>query len=199
MSDDEPPSGPISGHSCPNVDVDVICAAWRDDLPDAGEVCREAAVAAIAAAGLASLSAHLEVGVRLTDAAEIQRLNRIHRGRDAATNVLAFPAIDCLPGAPPTPPPTGVPLALGDVVLAHETVRAEAIAQGKSLAHHVRHLVVHGILHLAGYDHEKADDAAAMEGLEITTLTGLGVSDPYSPVTPARRDARTRPQLHEQP
>lgn len=196
MSDDEPPSGPISALAYPIVDIDVVCAAWRDDLPDASDVCREAAVAAIAAAGLASLSFRLEVGVRLTDAAEIQRLNRIHRGRDAPTNVLAFPAIDCVPGAPPPPPPAGLPLALGDVVVAHETVRAEAIAQGKSLPHHVRHLVVHGILHLAGYDHKMADDAAAMEGLEIAALTGLGVPDPYSPGALRRR--HTNP-THEQP
>lgn len=196
MSDDEPPSGEIAGHPYPEIDVDTVCAAWRDDLPGGDDMCREAAIAAIAAAGLASMATCIEVSVRLTDDAEIRRLNRSHRGCDTATNVLAFPATDCIPGERPPLPPEGVPLALGDVVLALETVRTEAIAQGKSLAHHVHHLVVHGVLHLAGYDHQMGDDAAAMEGLEIAALTGLGVPDPYVPVTPVPR--RVRPQSCEQ-
>ncbi len=197
MSEDEPPSGSISGRKSPDVSVDVVCAAWWADLPDALADCREAATAAAATAGLAPLAEHLEFGVRLTDDAEIRRLNRAHRGCDTPTNVLAFPAVDCRPGEPPAVPPTGAPLALGDVVLAFETVRAEAIAQAKPFADHVRHLVVHGTLHLAGYDHERVDDAVVMERLEIATLARLGIPDPYSPGNLPPR--RMRPQPHEQP
>jgi probable rRNA maturation factor len=89
-----------------------------------------------------------------------------------AGDMLSFPV------AAATWPP-GAPRLLGDVVLAFETVAAEATAQGKALAHHLRHLVVHGVLHLLGYDHEAAGEAARMEALEVAVLAGLGVPDPY--------------------
>ena len=192
MSDDDP-ARPISGRASPDVRVDVVYPAWWIDLPDARTICREAAAGAVAAAGLAPLAPHLELGVRLTDDAEIGRLNKAHRGREEPTNVLAFPILDCRPGKPPDLPPVGIPLAFGDVVLALDTIRAEAVAQAKPFADHVRHLIVHGVLHLAGYDHECSDDAAVMERVEIATLAQLGVPDPYLPPCCAR------PQPHEQP
>jgi probable rRNA maturation factor len=102
-------------------------------------------------------------------------LNRRFRGKDRSTNVLSF---------------EGAPDGLGDVVLALETVQAEADAQGKSLADHVAHLVVHGVLHLMGHDHLGAAEARRMERLEREILTGLGVGDPYR--LPAPRRARTK-------
>jgi len=152
-----------------SVEVAVSCAAWLDACPDA------AAVAATAAGGALATSVEavrLVVDITLTDDAEQRRLNRIYRGKDMPTNVLAFPQAE-------TMPPADAPVLLGDVVLAFETVRREAGEQNKPFADHLRHLVVHGVLHLLGFDHEDAIDAAAMEAQEIKILAGLGVPDPY--------------------
>ena len=153
-----------------SVEVTVACDAWLDECPDAAAIAANAAQAALLdAIG----TARLIVDVTLTDDAEQQRLNSTYRGKDMPTNVLAFPqgaAGDVRPDAPPL---------LGDVVLAFETVRREAVEQNKPLANHLRHLVVHGVLHLLGFDHENAADAAAMEAREIKILAGLGVPDPY--------------------
>ena len=97
--------------------------------------------------------------------------------------------------AAPVAPPAGAPLPLGDVVLALGTIRAEARAQGKPLADHLRHLVVHGVLHLAGYAHADDDGAAAMAALEIDILAGLGVSDPYAPAGDTTNDDERKPPL----
>jgi len=110
----------------------------------------------------------------LADDGEQRRLNRTWRGRDAPTNVLAFPAAPA--GVPAV---AGAPLLLGDIVLAGETVAREAAEQGKPFADHLRHLVVHGVLHLLGYDHDADEAAVAMEAIETSILAGLGVSDPY--------------------
>ena len=105
----------------------------------------------------------------LTDNSAIRLLNRTWRGVDAATNVLSFP----------TGRTGGDPLLIGDIVLAHETVAAEAQAEGKPFAHHLAHLAVHGFLHLLGYDHEQKKDAEAMERLERDILRRLDIPDPY--------------------
>jgi probable rRNA maturation factor len=155
----------------PTVEVTMPCPAWR-------EACAEAAALAERAARLAlrrgEASAAAVVDITLADDDTQQTLNRVWRGKDAPTNVLAFPAAD-----PAFPPPPGAPLLLGDIVLAFETVRREAAEQGKPLADHLSHLVVHGVLHLLGHDHIEAADAAAMEGREIAILAELGVPNPY--------------------
>jgi probable rRNA maturation factor len=155
----------------PAVEVTAPCPAWE-------EACADAAPLAQAAARLAlrreAAPAAAVVDITLADDAAQQALNRTWRGKDAPTNVLAFPAAD-----PAVPVPPGAPLLLGDVVLAFETVRREASEQNKNLADHLRHLVVHGVLHLLGYDHAHAADAAAMEAREIAILAELGVPNPY--------------------
>ena len=162
--------------------VDAPCREWREALADCDALCRNAALAALAAAPPDGSGAVIEIGIRLTDGAEARRLNHRYRGVDAPTNVLSFPMTD---GAPPPP---GPPLALGDVVLAFQTIHGEAEAQGKTLADHLGHLVVHGVLHLVGYDHLDDAEAAVMERLETAILAGLGVADPYQAPT-ARRCA----------
>lgn len=116
----------------------------------------------------------LELAIVLADIGLQQRLNRDYRGVDEATNVLAFPAWE-----PGTHAPAGAPILLGDVVLALETVAREASEHDKPIADHLRHLVVHGVLHLLGYDHMTPTEAAVMEALERLILVELGVPDPY--------------------
>ncbi|TRW49423.1 rRNA maturation RNase YbeY [Aliidiomarina halalkaliphila] len=118
---------------------------------------------------------HAELTIRITDAAEVQTLNREYRDKDKPTNVLSFPfEADLPPGIT-----LDLPL-LGDVILCEEVVRAEARAQNKALAHHFAHLVVHGTLHLLGYDHITDTEADAMEALERAILAALEIADPYA-------------------
>jgi probable rRNA maturation factor len=159
------------------IEIASPCAAWRDLCPAAEDVARAAARRALtrgmAGSGIAPRMA-IELTVSLADDAVQQQLNRDWRGVDRPTNVLAFPAWE-----PGTPLPPGAPLLLGDVVLAFETVAREADEQGKPLADHLSHLIVHGVLHLLGYDHATETEAAAMESLETSILVQLGVPDPY--------------------
>jgi probable rRNA maturation factor len=133
-----------------------------------------------AAAALGACASGREISVLLVGPAAIRRLNAQYRGRDRPTNVLSFPAPRGLPAAP---------ALLGDLVICPAIVRAEARAQRKSARAHWTHLVVHGVLHLAGYDHERDDEARRMERREIRVLRGLGIANPYraaaSPARPA--------------
>ena len=115
-----------------------------------------------------------EATIVLTDDAEMRALNRAWRGKDSSTNVLSFPAGDS-PGAI-----AGEPRPLGDVVLAGETVLAEAAGRDIPAADHAAHLVVHGMLHLLGFDHEANEDTETMEALETSVLSALGIADPYA-------------------
>lgn len=116
----------------------------------------------------AALEGGGQVAIRLVDADEGQALNREYRGKDYATNVLSFPY-------------DTEPRLLGDLVICHPVVAREAAAEGKSLAAHYAHLVVHGMLHLQGYDHETSDeDAEIMESEERRILANLGYPDPYA-------------------
>ncbi len=113
-----------------------------------------------------------EVSLVFTDDARIRVLNRQYRGKDQPTNVLSFPAAPLAPGK------LGPPL--GDIVMALETIAAESGAQRLDFADHVTHLIVHGFLHLIGYDHETDGEAAVMEWLETAILASLGIADPYA-------------------
>jgi probable rRNA maturation factor len=185
-----------------DIDVEVEADAWLAALPDCERICREAAEAALspssspahpresgdpgflatnvgpidgaveawvpAFAGMSGEMESLSVAILLTDDAEVRQLNRDHRRQDKPTNVLSFPAAETAIGH------------LGDLALAYETCAREANEQGKPLGHHLAHLVVHGVLHLTGWDHEADAEAEAMERLERTVLARLGVPDPYA-------------------
>jgi probable rRNA maturation factor len=159
------------------IDVFSPSIDWKWACPDverlARYTAREALICGMSAIGLAS-PAGVELGIMLTDDAQQRKLNRNYRGRDISTNVLAFPA-----WKPGTPAASGAPLLLGDLVLAFETVVREADEQCKPLADHLRHLIVHGVLHLLGFDHRTEVEAAMMERLEKLILAKLGVPDPY--------------------
>jgi probable rRNA maturation factor len=141
------------------IDVESDYAAWSADLPDAEALAQ-------AAAELALEGRHGDVAVLLTSDEAVRDLNARFRGKDAATNVLSFPA------------PVNPDDHLGDIALAHGVIAREAAQQGKPLAHHLQHLVIHGVLHLIGYDHERDEDAERMEALERTLLARLGIPDP---------------------
>lgn len=148
---------------------------WRGLVDDPEAVVEQAALAALAAFEPEAV----ELSVVLADDRAVQALNRDHRGKDSPTNVLSFPSAFV--------PPSG-PRPLGDVILAYETVRREALEQGKHAVDHLRHLVVHGVLHLSGYDHETEVEAEEMEELERAILGGLGVVDPYADLAVAAGD-----------
>lgn len=113
-----------------------------------------------------------ELSLVFTDDAAIRQLNARWRGKDRPTNVLSFPASSGWSGGP-------VPAMLGDIVLAHETIHREAELDDKPLDHHLTHLIVHGFLHLLGFDHESEPDAARMEDAERRILYRLAIPDPY--------------------
>jgi probable rRNA maturation factor len=158
------------------IDVSQPCRDWRKALPEAAALCRRAAQEAIAACTLER--ADTELSIVLGDDALLQRLNSAWRGKDAPTNVLSFPAQE-FGGQKLPSPPAGVPVPLGDIVLGFETIRREATEQGKTLADHLAHLTVHGVLHLLGFDHEAEAEAQRMEALERDVLSRLGIADPY--------------------
>ena len=176
------------------LDLGIRAKAWADSFPDADPIVRRAAAAAVAAAladpratWLVELRAKpLEISVVLADDALISGLNRDYRHRDSATNVLSFAAFDRKGLADEVPSDPAMPLVLGDVVVARETLEREAAAQWKAPSDHLAHLVVHGVLHLLGFDHVAEEDAEAMEALESIVLTGLGRPDPYGDSATAR-------------
>lgn len=153
------------------IDVQVEAALWSE-LPDAESIAVGAALAALAAVS-EEVPSPAEMSITLTDDAHIQVLNREWREIDKATNVLSFPA----PELPEDLDEAAQPL--GDVIVAYETLKREAELEQKPIAHHLTHLVVHGTLHLLGYDHLEDDEAEEMEGLERQILAGLGIDDPY--------------------
>ena len=114
-----------------------------------------------------------ELSLVFTDDANIRTINSKWRHIDKATNVLSFPAFPIQPGQRPGP-------ILGDIVIARETVQREAQEENKSFDDHLSHLIVHGLLHLTGYDHQNDDEAEQMESLERKILASLGISDPYN-------------------
>ena len=119
----------------------------------------------------AKLKGAAELSILLTDDEEQHDLNQQWRGKDSSTNVLSFPQIE------PFGPVVGI---LGDITLARETLEREALEQGVSFNDHFTHLVVHGFLHILGYDHLSDDEAIQMESLETAILAQLGIADPYA-------------------
>lgn len=176
----------MDSDSSPSIEVAVGNCAWRAAVTDPEIICRHAAAATLRSAepglgtGLAGrLQGQIEVSIRLTDDAEMRRLNRTYRGQDKPTNVLSFEGDDPASAGGP-----GEPWLLGDVVLAFETVAGEASMEGRPLEAHLAHLVVHGVLHLLGHDHEDEAEASTMEALESRIVLGLGFADPHDELGP---------------
>lgn len=163
--------------------VEVVVEDDRWQAAGLPALAERAARATLAQLGLAPEG--FEIALLACDDARIAALNADFRGKAGPTNVLSWPAEARAParsGAAPALPEPGTPddpAFLGDLALAYDTCAREAAAAGRSLADHAAHLVVHGVLHLLGYDHIRARDAALMERLEVAILARLGVADPY--------------------
>jgi probable rRNA maturation factor len=152
------------------IDIIVASEAWTKNLRGAKAVCRRAALAA-----LGKHKKPVELSILLTTDSASRKLNALYRGKDKPTNVLSFPAGDSL--------------MLGDIAVAYGVTAREAKTEHKTLTAHLSHLVVHGVLHLLGYDHEDEKDAVTMERRERKILADLGIADPYAllPAPAARR------------
>lgn len=156
-----------------NVPVDIDISVEAGNWPDEASLTRlvdRAVKAAFAETGVAGRS---ELSLVFTDDAHIRTLNAGWRGKDKPTNVLSFPAFPFVQGGP-------LPPMLGDIVLAAETVAREAALEDKPVENHITHLVIHGLLHLLGYDHETDTEAEAMETVERAALARLAIPDPYA-------------------
>ncbi len=180
MSDDP---DPCSSSDIPRISVavTVLDPDWPRAVPAVEDLARQAVAAAMAVSGAAArayAARDTEISLVLADDATLRRYNRDYRGIDKPTNVLAFAAADA-PRAPGGSEAEGQ-LLLGDVLLARETLAREAEEQGKRPADHLCHLVVHGVLHLLGQDHQSEGEAQIMERLEVAALGRLGVADPYA-------------------
>lgn len=177
-SDDPAPDNPLT--------LVVQCEAWGS----LGDLERIVNRAFQAVSERVPAVAGREVAVVLADDAELRTLNGRFRGQDKPTNVLSFPQ-----AGDPTQYGGTQPAPLGDIVIAYETVMREAGEENKPSLHHFTHMIVHGLLHLAGYDHENSADAEQMEALECEILASMDIPDPYNSVAngmAARPDRRCK-------
>ena len=158
-----------------NIQVDIQIAVEDESIPKSGDII----LWINRAFQLSGCNGEAEVSVRIVDEVEMQKLNVKYRDQDKPTNILSFPA-DLIDGLP-----HDVQLFLGDIVICAEIVRREAEEQNKTASDHWAHMLVHGMLHLLGFDHINESDAAVMENLEIQIMTNHGIANPYG--EPPRR------------
>ncbi|MBX3598967.1 MAG: rRNA maturation RNase YbeY [Rhizobiaceae bacterium] len=155
-----------------SLDVSIESGDWMS-LDKLEAICRRAVDAALEETGRVLPAMDSELSILFTDDSHIQQLNAQWRGKDKATNVLSFPAFAATRSGP-------IPPLLGDIVIALETVQREAKDEAKPFENHLTHLVVHGFLHLTGFDHETEKDAEEMETIERRALARLAIPDPYA-------------------
>lgn len=171
------------------MDLDIDIEGWPDgDWAALAARSVEAVAGEVAALGNPRLTASL----LFTTDAQVHALNREWRAKDKPTNVLSFPMLtgDELRDLKPDWSPAKPPVPLGDLALAYETCAREAAAKTIALEDHAAHLIVHGLLHLAGYDHETSDaDAEEMEAIEVKALARMGIGDPYDASGATKRDS----------
>ena len=156
-----------------SLDLIISHEPWRDIEALEALVTRAATAACKKASGLREQQGPFEVAINLSNDDQVKQLNHQFLGKDKPTNVLSFPFEDDFPQLRQGPEP------LGDIILALETITREALDENKPVGHHIAHLVVHGVLHLFGYDHEALDDAIEMEELERQILSAQHIPSPY--------------------
>ncbi len=154
----------------PIIELNIACDGWpaKKQLSKLADECVNAAIVA----AQLRLPTDAELSLLFSDDEAIEDLNNRFRGIEKPTNVLSFPGSDLFPG-------DMAPSALGDIAFALQTIKKEAILEDKCFDHHLSHLMIHGFLHLFGYDHLEGDEARMMEHLETTALANLGIENPY--------------------
>lgn len=154
------------------IEITYPCPHWQTQHAAIEDTATRAVLAVLADQGMGPGDAQTgyEISIVMADDALVRALNRTWRNIDTPTNVLSFPADD---------DDGQGPCLLGDIVLAYETIQREAIAAGRRILDHVSHLIVHGSLHLLGFDHEEEHEAVEMEARETAILARIGVADPY--------------------
>lgn len=164
------------------IELSVEDRRFADAIPELPAFVRQVLETALAEA---DARAHIppEVGVRLVDDPTIRALNARFRGHDRPTDVLSFPTLE--PAAVAAALAADHPVPLGDIVVSYDTVARDAAGLGRPFADHLAHILVHGLLHLLGHDHEEDEEAARMESLERRILARLGLSDPYADEVPS--------------
>lgn len=163
------------------IEADVIISnpRWNTVLPDAESLVKYICTASLHYTGITAHLQELEFSVTLADDHDIQLLNKEYRQKDKPTNVLSFPNLTLNPQHFEQIETHEGYALLGDIILSLETLEREAAEQGKTLSTHFTHLLVHGLLHLLGYDHETEEEATVMEALEIEILATFGIASPY--------------------
>jgi probable rRNA maturation factor len=162
-----------------NLDVSIQLAGPRRGVPHSSSLAQWARAAfAVSRASRAARAARANLTIRVVGAAESRVLNRTWRGKDKPTNVLSFPSGEFAEDRPKLPLSSGESL-LGDLAICAPVVAREAREQDKPAKAHWAHMVIHGVLHLLGYDHENDRDAAVMEAREVAILRRFGYADPY--------------------
>ena len=152
------------------IDIAVHDRRWMDDIPDIESWTNSIIICVLEE----HIQSHTEISIVLADNDFIQNLNKTYRNKDAPTNVLSFPQTE------PDDLKTHAPLiSLGDVIIAYETIRKEALEQDKTFKDHYTHMLVHGCLHLLHYDHDTDEQAEEMEALEIRILRDMDIKNPY--------------------
>jgi len=164
----------------------VATAEWREAIDHLEDRCVRIVVATLKRSATASWLIKGEVSILLSNDSEIRELNSRYRGRHQPTNVLSFPNFDLGQGRTLPSPPTG-PVLLGDIAMSFQRLSEEAVERKKPILDHFAHLLVHGTLHLLGYDHEKDEQAEVMEGIEEKVLLDLGMAAPYETLEDADR------------
>ncbi len=165
-----------------DIDFEVQDNAWNNKLEELTDLTIKISKEVLRKAGLSKHIKNAEISVMLTDNDSIQKLNLQYRGKDKATNILSFPAQDTiLKQSDELKFPDGF-VMLGDIVFAYRTVEDEAQMQGKDFNNHFSHLLVHGILHLLGYDHQSDQETMEMENIEVEILSSFNIKSPYEAV-----------------
>lgn len=159
------------------IDIDIQCPDWEKEVPDLQALARETVTKTVESVfqALEKETVNTEISLVFADDTFVQELNRTYRGKDKSTNVLSFPLTtdeELNDSSDPF-------IALGDIIVAHGVIKQEAQEQDKSIIDHLKHMLVHGTLHLLHFDHIKDEDAEVMEALEIKILDELGVKNPY--------------------
>ena len=162
-----------------HLEVTVQIATNRRGIPHARTLASWARAAYADASSAAKFQRSAALTIRIVGAAESRRLNRTWRGKDKPTNVLSFPGVDATDSTLPTAYSLQPTVILGDLAVCAPVVRREACEQRKPLRAHWAHMIVHGVLHLLGYDHEDEHDAQRMEALEVQILARMGIDNPY--------------------